>query len=122
MNIYNDLIEAQAKLKFWKAKELTIRNEILEEMAGPKDEGAVSKTVDGLKITATYKMTRNVDEAVLDSIIDKLTDEELECVKFKPTVILKNYRKLEDEGKSKLLDAVILKPSQGSVSIKEVKK
>lgn len=122
MNIYNDLIEAQAKLKFWKAKELTIRNEILEEMAGPKDEGAVSKTVDGLKITATYKMTRNVDEAVLDSIIDKLTDEELECVKFKPTVVLKNYRKLEDEGKSKLLDAVILKPSQGSVSIKEVKK
>lgn len=120
MDLYHDYIEAKAKLGFWKKKELEIRNEILEEMASAKDEGSVSKTVDGLKITASYKMNRSIDKAVLSNIWDSLNQEESECIEYKPTLVLKEFRKLEEVGKSILLDAVVLKPAQGSITIKEV--
>jgi len=120
MDIYHDHIEAKAKLGFWKKKELEIRNEILEEMAGEKDEGAVSKTEGNLKITATFKMNRSIDVAVLDNIYDELTEEEKSAVKFKPEVVIKIFRDLEEKGESALLDAVTLKPGQGSLVIKEI--
>lgn len=120
MSLYDDFNEAKIKLKFWKDKELELRNEILEELACDKDEGAVSKIVDGMKVTATYKMNRNIDEAVLDSIKKDLSEDELSCIKYKPSVIMKVYRDLEDAGESKLLEAITLKPAQGSVEIKHI--
>lgn len=120
MSLYDDFNEAKIKLKFWKDKELKIRNEILEEMASDKDEGNTTKIVDSMKITATYKMNRNIDEAVLKTIKKNLSEEELNCIKYKPEIVLKEYRKLEEEGESKLLEAVTLKPAQGSVVIKHI--
>ena len=120
MSLYDDFNEAKVKLSFWKSKEIELRNEILEEMASDKDEGITSKVVDGMKITATYKMSRSIDEATLDSIYDYLTEEELDFIKYKPSIVLKEYRKLEEKGESKLLEAIVLKPSQGTVTIKHL--
>lgn len=117
---YHDWIEAKTKLSYWKTKELEIRDEILEEMSGEKDEGVVTKTVKTLKIKATFKLGRKINKPILNSIYKKLTDGEKECLKFTPEINLKKYIDLEDEGTSKLLDAIEIKPRQGSIEINEI--
>jgi len=118
MSIYDEHMAAKSKLDFWKKKELELRNEILESMSGEKDEGVVTLDEKEFQIKATYVMNRVIIKDVFDSVYNKLSDEEKECIKFKPEVVLKNFRKLEDKGESALLDAVTLKPGQGSIKIK----
>ena len=119
-DLYHDHIEAKAKLKFWKEKELEIRNEILEEMECEKLEGTVSKKVGDLKIKATFKLNRKIDDAGLNLIYKDLSDEEKEAIKFKPEVVTKKIKELEEEGSSKLLDIIELKPAQGSIEITQL--
>jgi len=117
-DLYSNWEDAQAKMKFWKAKELELRNEILEEMAGEKDEGVISKTVNDVQVKATYKLNRKIDVATLDVIWDDLEEAEKLAIKYKPDIVLKEFRELESKGVSKLLDAIILTPGQGTVTIK----
>lgn len=117
-DLYSNWEDAQAKMKFWKAKELELRNEILEELACQKDEGVVNKIIDDLKISATYKLNRKIDVSVLDAIWKDLEEAEKIAIKYKPDIVMKELRDLEKEGTSKLLNAIIITPGQGTIKIK----
>ena len=117
-DLYGDWENAQAKMKFWKAKELELRNEILEEMAGEKDEGVVNMLVGDIQVKATYKLNRKIDIAALDAIWDDLEEADKMAIKYKPDIVMKEMRELESAGVSKLLDAIVLTPGQGTIAVK----
>ena len=115
-----DLDNAKLNLKFWKDKELSLRNKVLNYYSPKEQEAKIKKQIADYEIELQYKLNRKIDEDVLDNIWDDLTEEEQECVQFKPSLILSKYKKLEEEGISLLLDAVTVKPAQGAVKINHI--
>jgi len=118
MNKYQEWLEASAALKKAKKVELELRNSICADRLKDRLEGAKTTVEDGFKITATARLNRSVDRAILETIWDDLTDREKECVDYKPSLVLKNYKLVEAEG-GKLLEAVTVKPAQASLKIVE---
>ena len=118
MNIYEQWIEASARLKEAKAEELRLRNAICDTHLEDKLEGSKTDRFGDLKITTTARLNRSIDTEVLDAIWDDLTLEEQDCVIYKPSLVLANYKRIEQSG-GKLLEAVTVKPGQASLKIVE---
>lgn len=121
MTIYELWMEAVQALGEAKKNELALRKEICQEILCDKLEGAKTELVaDGnLKVTATAKLNRGIDREVLETIWEDLTDIEKEAVVYKPSLVLANYKRLEQEG-SKLMEAVTVKPGLASLKITPV--
>lgn len=84
------------KLREIKAEEMKLRLDICAELLKKAPVG-LSKVIDeGLLIKATRKVTYKLDEEELEGIYDDLSDAEMACIKFKPNLILKNYKMLDD--------------------------
>lgn len=96
-----------------KAKELKLREKIIEQYPG--DQG--TSTYDGkdFQLKITRGVTRSVDDAELVTIWDKLTDLEKACIKYKPQLDAKLFDKLPQ--KNKLSRAVVIKPSLPTVKL-----
>lgn len=120
MNVYEEWLAVSADLKRVKALELKLRNKICSEMLEEKLEGAVTelKIKGKFKVTATAKLNRSVDRSMLDALWDDLTEDEKECIDWKPSLKLGEYKKVEMSG-GKLLDAVTVKPGQATLKIIE---
>jgi hypothetical protein len=115
-DLYNEWLEASAALKKAKALELQLRNAICGIYLSEKLEGAVTAKDSGFTVTATAKLNRSVDREILEAIWDDLTPEEQECVDYKPSLKLTNYKKIEATG-GKLLEAITVKPGQATLKI-----
>lgn len=84
------------KLREIKAEEMKLRLDICAALLKQAPVG-LSKVIDeGLLIKATRKVTYKLDEEELEDIYDDLSDAEMACIKFKPNLILKNYKMLDD--------------------------
>ena len=118
MILHSQWLVASEALRQAKEEELRVRNLICEEVLGDKVEGSVTKRENGLKVTATAKVTRSLDREVLEVLWEDITDEERECIDYKPSLRLALYKKIEAEG-GKLMEAVTVKPAQASLKIKE---
>lgn len=121
MNLYEQWLQAAADLKRMKGEELALRLEICKDVLGDKLEGTQNEFADNhrFKITATAKLNRTIDRSVLETIWEDLTDEERQCIDYKPSLVLGNYRQIEEEG-GKLIDAVTVKPATPTLKIVEV--
>jgi len=111
-------LTARNKLKYYKQKESTLRKKICSEILAGKAEGGVTKHKPEGKITATAKINRTLDTAVLDALWEDLAPLDKEAVFYKPTIVMKQYKILGED--SLLHKAVIAKPGMPSLSIKEV--
>lgn len=120
MSIYDEWLEAANQLKIAKAVELKLRKKICEKILGDKIEGAVTELAHykRFKVTATAKLNRSIDRSVLEAIWEDLTDDEKECVDYKPSLKLAEYKKIEQTG-GKLLDAVTVKPGTPTLKVLE---
>lgn len=119
MNKYLEWLRASEDLKTAKAKELQLRNALCDELLSEKLEGSLTVRDQGYKITATAKLTRSIDQAVLESIWDNLPDEERECIAYKPSLKLANYKRIEQQG-GLLMEAITVKPAQASLKIEPI--
>lgn len=118
MSIYEDWLEASAALRKAKAEELRLRNAICNTHLEEVLEGSKTQRFGNLKITATAKLNRTVDRDVLDAIWEDLTPEEQDCVDYKPSLRLTEYKRIEASG-GKLTEAVTVKPGQATLKIVE---
>lgn len=119
MSIYDEWNQAAYDLKEAKKRELELRNEICESILKDKFEGAVTVIDEGFKITATAKLTRSVDTTILETIWDELDDAEKECIKYKPSLVASEFKRLENRGQgNKLFEAITVKPAQATLAIK----
>lgn len=75
-------------------KERELRVVIARHVLDGKVEGSRTDVIDGIKLSATGVVSYKLDQAELSIIYDDLSDDEKECVRYKPELNLKNYRKL----------------------------
>ena len=108
--------ELSQKVKELKAKEQRLRREICEEMFdGKLGEFAVGREYGNYSVKATSRVTRSIDETVLESIEEDLTAQELSCIKRKASLVLASYKKLP--GDSLLYEAITEKPAMPSLKL-----
>lgn len=114
--IYDQWIQACVDLRKAKATELELRNIICETHLTDKLEGSKTIREEGYAVTPTAKLNRSLNKEVLDVLWDDLTVEERACIVYKPSLVLANYKKIENSD-SKLIEAVTCKPGQSSLKI-----
>lgn len=135
MNIYDQHNFYVEQLTKYKKLELESRNEILKTIKNKVVEGKVKNEVkvgqDMYQLEALFKLSKKIDESELDTLWPSLTEEEKGCIQKKPGLkgkeykaYLKNIKELEESGEinisTKLLDCIIEKPSQATLSIIKV--
>lgn len=97
--------EAEAR-----ARRLMLEEQLAEAIPGP-DEGTVR--ADGVKVVR--KLTYQVSEEIADAW-GALADEERAAIKWKPSLVLSEYRKLRQNS---LTQFVTAKPARPAVTIEE---
>lgn len=112
------------QLETIKARELQLRNELFAESFADPVEGAAHnkrELGDGWILQGDYKINRTIDQAVVSTLakgdntaplIDKL-------IRYKPELVLKEWKALSDEDKVLVADMVTEKP--GTPGLKIVK-
>lgn len=121
---------AAEELSKAKAREMRLRLRIFKFYFPNPKEG--TNTVDlppvagvPYALKATYPITRNVDQALLDTLLPKLHEKGIpidSLIERKPTLVLSNYRTLTAEQLA-LFDQVLeIKPGSPGLKIAEIKK
>lgn len=97
MDKYETWYKMSLELKRIKAEEAALRRELCEELFdGKVGEFRVKEEFDDYIVTAESKVTRKLDSPQLDSIWDQLSPAEQGAIIHKPSLVLRNYRKLPD--------------------------
>lgn len=116
---YKKWLGLQQQLAKIKAEELMLRKEICADLFdGEQGEFKVNKETRNLIVVATSKVTRSLDNEALSTMMSDLSDEEKDCVKFKPSLDTRKWRKLPED--CLLNQAVIEKPATPTLTV-EVK-
>ena len=90
----------------------------LEEQKLSKDEGTVN--LDGA--TVSYKMSRSVDQKILQEYSDKWPDSVKKCIKWKADLDLKSFRGVQEfdkDGFSIISKYVTTKPAKPSIKFND---
>ena len=109
-----------AKEKLAKAKEyeLDSRKEICKHILGDKIKGAKKGIIGKYILTATAKMNDKVDAELLESVWKELSPKEKACIKYKPSLIAAEYKKLK--GAIILHRCIDSKPGTPALALKNV--
>ena len=108
-------LQASAKLQHYKAIEAELRKEIADAILEGKATGVHHDYRLGYHIKATKKTNISVDELALAAIWNDLSEAEKDSIKYKPSLVSKNYKKLDD---SSMLDhCIIAKPGMPGLEI-----
>jgi hypothetical protein len=98
MDKYMEWLALDQELKVLKAKEQMLRKELCEELfEGRVGEFKVDVDTDIYEVRATSKVNRKIDEQVYFSISEELSKEEKDCIKFKPSLDVRKWRKLPED-------------------------
>lgn len=116
MKLLTEYLEVKTQLNALKAREMELRKKLIGPMLAQKLEGTVSQMIDGYKVAGTAVINRKIDPAVLDSIWAEMSEGERDAVRFKPELVLSNYRQLEARG-SILMQAVTSTPGTPSIKL-----
>ena len=85
------------RLKDLKAEEASLRRQLCSELfEGKEGEFKTQLKLGSVVVTGKSSVNRKIDQAVLNTIIDELSDEERMCIRYKPELELKSYRKLPE--------------------------
>lgn len=106
------------KLDVAKKHELELRKEICEHILQGKIKGSKKSTIGTYVLTATAKINNKIDAELLESIWESLSDKEKACVKYKPSLIAAEYKKLK--GAVKLHRCIDSKPGTPALTLKSV--
>jgi hypothetical protein len=107
--------EAKKGVDEARAVELNLRNQILAQTL-TKKEGSETTVFEGEKIRVTGVVNYTIDKTELETIYHMLTEEEKAAVRFKPELVVKNFKALP---KHNILSTVITaKPGQGQLEVK----
>ena len=111
------LKDALAKIK---TEEAELRREIVTAIAQTTAPGTYTLDNPFGTLKAVVKTNFTIDEKIYQSIHHKLTNAEIEAVKLKPELIIKNFKTLDPT--AILRQAVIEKPAMPTLTFTEAKK
>lgn len=93
-----DWFQLSQQLKSVKEKEAALRRELVEEIIAGRElvngRLTVKETVDGFQCKAVQELSYNLDESVLGTVWNNLSQAEKAVIKLKPTLIVGAYKKL----------------------------
>ncbi len=108
--------EISKQLKALKTKESSMRKELCEEIFKGRVGNFKEKIeLDGFLITAKSKTSTKLDESVLNSVWEKLTPVEKAAIKFKPDLVAKKLKDLDEN--CLLMQAITEKPAMPTLKI-----
>jgi hypothetical protein len=114
--LVQEYLVAKKQLQIAKDDEMALRRRLIGPMLEGKLEGTVTEVFGDIKVTATAKVNRTLDRAVLDAIWETLDDRAKGAIDFKPALRLADYRPLEEEG-NLLMEAVTMKPGTPGIKV-----
>lgn len=110
-------IDAQTTLKAVKEEEMELRKEICNELQ--ENEGGIGTKnylVHGFKLKATFALTYKIDEEKLTELMDQLSDAEKACIKWKPSLDVTAFKKIESDLLNEIVFATMGAPTLKVVS------
>ncbi len=113
--------EMQDQLKKLKASEMLLRTKLFKAFFPAPKEGANSFALDqGWVLKGTYKIDRKIDIALLTNFSASLRENGIipeALVKYDPSLITSEYRKLTAEQEKMFDQVLIVKPGAPSLEI-----
>ena len=113
---------ASQALDALKVRELALRNELFKRQFPNPVEGSAENKVplgEGWILQADHKINRNVDEAVVSALMkgDNTRPLAEKVFRYKPELVLKEFKGLSPEDKKIVADAVTEKPGTPALKI-----
>lgn len=118
--LLNEYIESKARLDKYKKLESKLRIQLLEELFPSGEVGTHTAAVDGLSIKGVFKMSYKLDQAEYLNNAEHFTDEEMECIKVTPSLVLAKYKGLEEDERSVLDDCVTVSHAMPTIKIEVI--
>lgn len=111
--------DTKAELESLKRKEAQLRKLLFEGAFPNPVEGVNTITlVDGTIIKGTHKIARNIDEAALPAVLEKMPEGIRDSlVAYKPSLSTSAYRKLTAEERKIFDQALIVKPGMPTLEV-----
>lgn len=116
--LYESWLESSATLKTIKAEELKLRNKIIDGIITDQVKGIFHFKKGHYQINIGMGISQSLDESVLDTIYDDMTDLEKNCVKYKASLVAKEMKELD--GSESLFEAITEKPRQPTLKIEVI--
>jgi len=113
----SDYTHAANILKFAKSEELKLRKELAAHFLKGKHVGTHNFTEGEFLVKAVKKVSTSLDKETLEAMFDDFSNEERECIAFKPSLIMKEYKNLDAENREYLDMCVIVKPSLPAITV-----
>lgn len=110
---------ATETLKKAKKREAKLRQEAFDLFFPDPEEGVNTAQLEaGYKLKGTHKINRNLDEAALPAVFEKLPEGTKDLlIKEKPNLILAAYKKLNKKNRNVFDMALTIKPGTPSMEI-----
>lgn len=119
--LVKDIKSKNKELKPLKTKELLLRKKIIKAFFPNPKEGVNRFSLDDTHaLKCTYKLSYDIDEPVLQSLNKDFKEHEIplsRLLKYKASLVLKDYRALEDDKKALFNQAVVIKPATSELEI-----
>lgn len=129
MSFFDDGLTLDQKIMVWnnnsvelkrlKTLEMCQRKELID--AAYADQKLGTNTLDlgaGYKLKATIKMTTSLDESSLGLILPEIPKEVQDAIlKYKPSLVMKEYNKLSGKVLELVNEAIVTKPSSPSLEL-----
>lgn len=111
--------DTKAELESLKRKEAQLRKLLFQGAFPNPVEGVNTITlVDGTIIKGTHKISRNIDEAALPSVLEQMPEAVRDnLVAYKPSLSVSAYRKLTAEERKTFDQALIIKPGTPTLEV-----
>lgn len=107
-----------SKLKIMKEEEMELRKKIAAFYFQDPKIGTNTHKQDGVVIKFKKSLNISVDAAVLPAVLKELPDDyEQHLVKYKPELMLKNYKTLPADSKAIFDECLIVKDASPSITV-----
>lgn len=102
-----------------KEQEMTLRKELVTAFQPKRKVGTATINLPAdWKIKIVQKDTVNIDEAALPAALEEMEDgSEDSLIKYKPTLVAAEYKRLDSEQKKLLDEALMTKPGSPTLTL-----
>lgn len=116
---------AVKELAAWKAKEMLLRKRIFNGIFPNPIEGIMKVPIGNvMTLTAVHKVTRDIDGAALATYVRMFHEQGIpidSLIKYNPSLVISEYRKLSDEQRLMFDHILIIKPGSPTLKIEQAK-
>jgi hypothetical protein len=110
-------LDAKSNLTYYKALEKELRIEIAEELFPNAVEGTHNLLKGDYIIKGGFKLNYKIDQEMLAGYEDAFSEEEENCIRYKPELIMKDYKELDEDERTNLDNCLVITPGLPSIKI-----